>query len=120
MDIHLWSRLEQGECLQASCLQGGEEEFEHGGESFSLNNLLREAENGWLDAVNPVPELKSARAKYTVIISMFWSVQYMIILIMLIDMFLKYGVSEFSPVLLSGIFLDLYGVVGRKRIQRIC
>ena len=33
--------------------------------------------------------------------------------------FLKYGVSEFSQVLLATVFLDLYGVVDRKRIQRI-
>ena len=84
---------------------------------YSVNNLLREAENGLVDAVNLFAELKSAMAKYTAAVL---SVQYMIILIMLIAMFLKYGVSEFSPVLLSGIFLDLYGVVGRKRIQRIC
>ena len=32
---------------------------------------------------------------------------------------LKYGVSEFSHVLLSAIFVDLYGVVDRKHIRRI-
>ena len=52
------SRLELGECLQAGCLQGGDEEFEHGGEAYSLNNLLREAEDGFEDAA--FTELKSA------------------------------------------------------------
>ena len=57
--------MELGECLHAGCLQGCEEEFEHGGELYSLNNLLREAENGLVDAVNPFSELKSEWAKYT-------------------------------------------------------
>ena len=93
--------MELGECLKAGCLQGGEEEFKHGGESYSLNNLLREVENGLVDAVNPFAELKSAWAKYTATVSMFLSLQYGIILIMLIAVFLKYGVSEFSLVLLA-------------------
>ena len=71
------------------------------GKPYSLNNLLREAENGLVDAVNSFAELKSAWAKYTAVVSMFMSVQYMIIVIMLIAVFLKYGVSEFSCVLLS-------------------
>ena len=50
---------------------------------------------------------------------MFLSVQYVIIMIMFITVFLKYGVSELSGVLLSLIFVDLYGVVDRKRIRRI-
>ena len=53
------SRLELGKCLYAGCLQGGEEEFKYGRESYSLNNLLREAENGLADAVNAFTELKS-------------------------------------------------------------
>ena len=65
------SRLELGECMQAGCLQGGEEEFEHVGEPYSLNSLLREAENGLVDAVNPFAELKSAWAKDTAVVSMF-------------------------------------------------
>ena len=60
------SRLELGECQQAGCLQGGEEKFEHGGEPYSLNNLLREAEDGLVDAVNPFAEW----AKYTTAVSM--------------------------------------------------
>ena len=78
---------------------------------YSLTNLLREAENGLVDAVNPFAELKSAWAKYTAAVSMFLSVQYGIIMIMLIAVFLKYGVSEFSHVLLAAVFVDLYGVV---------
>ena len=31
------SRLELGDCLQAGCPQGVSEEFEHGGEEYSLN-----------------------------------------------------------------------------------
>ena len=81
--------------------------------------MLREAENGLVDAVNSFAELKSAWAKYTAVVSMFMSVQCMIIVIMLIAVFLKYGVSEFSCVLLSVIFMDLYGVVDRKCIHRI-
>ena len=30
------SRLELGDCLQANCLQGGSEEFKHGGEAYLL------------------------------------------------------------------------------------
>ena len=45
---------------------------------------------------------------------MFLSVQYVIIMIMLFAVFLKYGVSEFSRVLLSAVFVDLYGVVDRS------
>ena len=40
------SRLELGDCLQAGCLQGGDEGFEHGGEVYSLSWLLGEAEDG--------------------------------------------------------------------------
>ena len=83
---------------------------------YSVNNLLREAENGLVDAVNLFAELKSAMAKYTAAVL---SVQYMIIVIMLIALFLQYGVSVFSCVLLSAILVDLYGVVDRKCIRRI-
>ena len=72
-----------------------------------------------MDAVNPFAELKSAWSKYTASVSMFLSVQYVIIMIMFIIVFMKYGVSEFSHVLLSAIFVDLYGVVDRKHIRRI-
>ena len=111
--------MELGECPQAGCLQGGEEEFEHGGEAYSLNNLLREAEDGLVDAVNPCAELNSAWEKYTAAVSMFLSVKYVIIISMLYAVFMKFGVSKFSHVLLSLVFEDLYGVVDRKRIRRI-
>ena len=52
------SRLELGDCLQAGCLQGGGEEFEHSGERYSLNSLLRGAEDGLEDAVNPFSGLR--------------------------------------------------------------
>ena len=113
------SRLELGECLQAGCLQGGDEELEHGREAYSLNNLLREVEDRLVDAVNSFAELKSAWVRYTAAVSMFLSVQYAIIRIMLFAVFLKYGVSKFSRVLLSAVYLDLYGVVDWKPIQRI-
>ena len=71
------------ECLQAGCLQGGDEEFEHGGESYSLNKLLREAEDGLVDTVNPFVELRGAKEKYTAVISLFLSIQYAIIMILL-------------------------------------
>ena len=113
------SRLELGECLQAGCLQRGDEEFKHGGEAYSLNNLLREAEDGLEDAVSSFAKLKSAWVRYTATVSMFLSVQYVIIMIMLFAVFLKYKVSEFSWVLLSAVFVDLYKVLDRKRIRRI-
>ena len=58
------SRLELEECLQASCLQGGKEEFKDSGEGYSLNNLLREWKDGLGDALNHFAGLKSAWAKY--------------------------------------------------------
>ena len=72
-----------------------------------------------MDAVNPFAELKSAWAKYIAKVSMFLSVQNGIIMIMLIAVFLKYGVSEISFVLLAAVFVDLYGVVDRKCIWKI-
>ena len=46
-------------------------------------------------------------------------VQYGIIMIMLIAVFLKYGVSQFSCIILAAVFVDLYGETDRKRIRRI-
>ena len=65
------SRLELGDCLQAGCLQGGDKEFEHGGEAYSLNHLLREAENGLVNLVNPFFKLRDVWDKYALVISMF-------------------------------------------------
>ena len=70
-------------------------------------------------AVNPFAELENAWEKYTETFSLFLSVQYRIIMIMLITVFLKYGGSEFSCRLLAAVFMDLYEVVDRKRIQKI-
>ena len=67
---------ELGECPQAGCLQGGDEEFEHNREVYSVNNLVRDADEG----------------------------------ILLFAVFLKHGGSEFSRVLMSTRFMDLYGV----------
>ena len=72
-----------------------------------------------MDAVNPFAELKIAWAKYTAAVSTFLPVQYVIIMIMILVVFMKYGVAEFSCILLSGVFVDLYGIVDRKHIQRI-
>ena len=89
------SRLELGEWLQAGCLQGGDEEFEHRGEAYSLNNLLREAEDGLVDAVNPFLKLRDVWNRNAAMISLFLSIQYAIIMIILCAVFMKYGVSEF-------------------------
>ena len=57
---------------------------------FSENILLREAEDGWVDVVNVV------------------------IMILWFAVFLKHGVSEFSRVLLSPRFVDIYGVTEQR------
>ena len=85
-----WSRLELGDCLQAGCLQGVSEEFEHGGEGYSLNTLLRGAEDVLVNAVNP-----------------FWA------------MFLKYEILEFYRILLYAGFVGLYGVSDRNLVRKI-
>ena len=77
---------------------------------YSLNNLLREAEDGLVDAVNPFAELRGACEKYTEAISLFLLIQYAIILILLFAVFLNCGGSEFYRVLLSAVFVDLYRV----------
>ena len=113
------SRLELGDCLQAGCLQGGDEGFEHGGEAYSLSRLLGEAEDGIENAVNPFSKLRDVWDRYATAISMFLSIQYAIIMVMLGAVLLKYGMSEFYSVLLSAVFVDLFGVVDRKRIRKI-
>ena len=84
-----------------------------------MNNLLKKAEDKLVDAVNPFSKLRHVWDRYAAVISMFLSIQYGIIMIMLLALFLKYGVSEFYRVLLSAVFLYLYGVAHRKHIQRI-
>ena len=113
------SRLELGYCLQAGCLQGGDEEFEHGGEAYSLSRLLGEAEDGIENAVNPFSKLRDVWDRYATANSMFLSIQYAIIMVMLGAVLLKYGISEFYRALLSEVFVDLYGVIDRKRIWKI-
>ena len=61
------SRLELGDCLQAGCLQGEDEEFEHGEEAHSLNHLL--------SGVNPFSKLRNVWNSYAGMISTFLSIQ---------------------------------------------
>ena len=62
-----------------------------------------------VDAViNPFSKLRDVWDRYPAVISMFLSIQYAIIMIMLCAVFMKYGVSEFYWVLLSAMFVDLY------------
>ena len=113
--MHLCSsRFELGDCLQTGCLQGGSDDFEHSGEAYSLNSLLRGAEDGLVDAVNPFSNLRDVWNRYAAVISMFISIQYAVIIVMLCAVFLKYGISEFYRVLLSAVFVDLYGVADRN------
>ena len=83
------SRLELGDCLQAGCLQGVSEEFEHGGEGYSLNTLLRGAEDVLVNAVNPFLKLRDD-----------WD-----------------EILEFYRVLLSAGFVGLYGVADRNLVR---
>ena len=100
-------------------MQGGSEEFEHSGEAYSLNSLLRGAEDGLVDAVNPFSNLRDVWDKYAAVISMFISIQYAVIIIMLGTVFLKYGIAEIYRMLLSAVFVDLYGVGDRKLVRKI-
>ena len=93
--------------------------FEHGGEAYSLNRLLGEAEDGLINAVNPFSKLRDVWDRYATVISMFLSIQYVIIMVMLCAVFLKYGVSKFYRVLLSAVFIDLYGAADWKLIWKI-
>ena len=72
-----------------------------------------------VNAVNPFSKLRDVWDKYATVILMFLSIQYAIIMVMLCSVFLKYGVSEFYRVLLSAVFVDLYGVADRKHIRKI-
>ena len=68
------SSIRVGDCLQEECLQGGDKEFKHGGEAYSLNHLLREAEDRLVNAVNPFYKLRDVWNKYAVVISMYFPV----------------------------------------------
>ena len=50
---------------------------------------------------------------------MFISIQYAVIIVMLCAVFMKYGISEFYRVMLSAVFVDLYGVADREMIRKI-
>ena len=84
-----------------------------------LNSLLRGAEVGLVDAVNPFSNLRDVWDRYAPVVSMFISIQYVVIIVMLCAVFLKYGISEFYRVLLSAVFVDLYGVADRKLVRKI-
>ena len=62
------SRLELEDCLQAGCLLGGHKGFQHGGEAYSLNRLIREAEDGLVNAVNPFSKLRDVWDRYATVI----------------------------------------------------
>ena len=83
-----------------------------------MNHLLREAEDGLLNAVSPFYKLRDVWDKYAAVISMFLSIQYVIIMVMLCAGFVKYGVSEFFRVLLSAVFVDLYGVRDQRNPEQ--
>ena len=71
------------------------------------------------NALNPFPKLRDVWDRYATAILMFLSIQYAILMVMLGVVLLKYGISEFYRVLLSAVFVDLYGIVDRKRIRKI-
>ena len=48
------SRLELGDCLQAGCLQGVSEEFEHGGEEYYLKHSIKRRRRGVKDSSIPL------------------------------------------------------------------
>ena len=72
-----------------------------------------------INAVNPFSKMRDVWDRYATVISIFLSIQYAIIIVMLCGVFLKYGVSEFYRVLLSAVFVDLYRVADRKRVLKI-
>ena len=84
-----------------------------------MSQLLGKAEDGLENAVNPFSKLRDVWDRYATAISMFLSIQYTIIMVMLGAMLLKYGTSEFYRVLLSAVFFDLFGVIDWKRIWKI-
>ena len=88
------------------------------GEAYSLNHLLREAEDWLENAVNLFSKHRDVWNSYAAVISMFLSIQYAIIMVMLCAGFMKYGVSEFYGVLLSAVFVDLYGVSDQRNPEQ--
>ena len=70
-----------------------------------------------MDALNPFSKLCDVWDRYAAVISMFISIQYAAIIFMLCVVFLKYGISDFYRVLLSTVFVDLYGVADRNLVR---
>ena len=50
---------------------------------------------------------------------MFISIQYAVIMVMLCIVFLKYGMMEFCRVLLSSVFVDVYGITDRRTVRKM-
>ena len=71
-----------------------------------------------VNAVNPFSKLRDVWVKYALVILIFLSIQYAIIMVMLLAVFMKYGVSEFYRVLLSARFVDLYGVRDQRNPEQ--
>ena len=71
------------------------------------------------NAVNPFSGIRDVWDRYATGISMFISVQYAVIIVMLCAVFLKYGIMEFCRVLLSSVFVDLYGITDRKAVRKM-
>ena len=52
------ARLKLGDCLQTGCTPSTSEVFKLGGEGYSSNSLLRDAEDGLVDVANTFSELR--------------------------------------------------------------
>ena len=81
-----------------------------------MNSLLRGAEDGLVNAVNPFSELRDVWDRYATVISMFISIQYAVIIVLLCAVFLKYGLLEFYRV--CDVFVDLYGISNRRLFRK--
>ena len=84
-----------------------------------LSLTIRGAEDGLEGAVNPFSGLRDVWDRDATVISRFISVQYAVIIVMLCAVFLKYGRMEFCRVLLSAVFVDLYGITDRKAVRKM-
>ena len=84
-----------------------------------MNSLLRGTKDGLVNAVNLFSELRNVWDRYATVISMFISIQYAVIIVLLCAVFLKYGLLEFYRVLLSAVFVDLYGISDRKLVRKM-
>ena len=68
---------------------------------------------------NPFSGLRDVWDRYATVISMFISIQYAVIIVMLCIVFLKYGMMEFCRVLLSSVFVDWYGITDRRTVRKM-